>query len=739
VPAILTRYILRRWATPFLGALFFYGFLLISWEMIAISREIFSQGAPLRWMFPLLLLSLPETFSMVLPMAAVLGGLLGTQQLMEGSELVAAQGLGAGRKTWYAPWGILACGLLLLASLNAHLLVPASASLQQTVRQKMSEAARAKFLRPGSPPWHPPGSPDTAFWVSEEGQVHLMESTPQGTQHLTAARMTYALENTAAGNAELQIHLSDLQGVHFQPGGDGSVIHLKQQQQTLRFAMPSGPRLLAAIPLRYESTWALAGHCLNGGVPDIQRRQSAIELGRRITLPLASIALLLMGVALGFGHPRFFRGGAVIKSLGVILAYYLLMKYTENMLLGGKVKSLFPVMIPPFLFLAAGWFILNQRLSPHRSRQGPGTLFLKLLGRNLHLAPIYSWVSGAKASLLCWIHGQGTRRGVFRHWSTIAWWRNWGLTLGSLLTLDLLIEFSNLAGDLSNNKIHFIVFIKYWLWNLPPFLEVAFPVSFLLGTMLALSEAALNREWLAIRAGGVSLLQWIWASRFAWAAVALATFFLQAGLAPTARTRSRELYQQILKRPSRSASSSPWMHLGSTGVLWHLAPDVRWGFPLKGPGEAPILLRWQPGSERSEALAWGGMHMVPGPTADSLFPDRALQSAPSASEAPTLDLFKWQRWAPDPERSYLLWSRLLGWLAGPLLVLALLSYAFPGPRQGRGQAIGAGLVGGLVFLGLQTLFGGAARASEIPAYWGILAPFLLLAAFSLVRLSRLRT
>jgi lipopolysaccharide export LptBFGC system permease protein LptF len=446
-----------------------------------------------------------------------------------------------------------------------------------------------------------------------------------------------------------------------------------------------------------------------------------------------------MGVALGFGHPRFFRGGAVIKSLGVILAYYLLMKYAENMLLSGKVKSLFPVMVPPFLFFIAGWFILNQRLSPHRTRQGPGTRLLKFLGRRMHLAPLYARVSGAKASLLCWMHGQGTRRGVFRHWSTIAWWRNWGLTLGSLLTLDLLIEFSNLAGDLSNNKIHFIVFIKYWLWNLPPFLEVAFPVSFLLGTMLALSEAALNREWLAIRAGGVSLLQWIWASRFAWAAVALATFLLQAGLAPVARTHSRELYQQILKRPPRSASTSPWMHLGSTGVLWHLAPEVRWGFPLKGPGEAPILLRWQPGSEQSEALAWGGMHLVPGPTADSLFPDRALQAAPSASEAPTLALFKWQHWAPDPERSYLLWSRLLGWLAGPLLVLALLSYAFPGPRQGRGQAIGAGLVGGLVFLGLQTLFGGAARASEIPAYWGILAPFLLLAAFSLVRVSRLRT
>jgi lipopolysaccharide export LptBFGC system permease protein LptF len=738
VPSVLTRYILRRWATPFLGALFFYGFLLVSWEMIAISKEIFSQGAPLRWMFPLLLLSLPETFSMVLPMAAVLGGLLGTQQMMEGSELVAAQGLGAGRRTWFTPWAIMACGLLLLASVNGHFLVPTSAGLQQTLRRKMTEEAKARFLRPGSPPWHPPGSPDTSFWVSENGQVHLMESTPQGTQHMTASRMTYALESAPSGDAEIRLHLSDLQGVLYQPSGDGSVIHLKQEKQVLRFVIPSGPRLLAPVPLRYKSTRALLQTYWDHGTPTAQRQQSVVELSRRITLPIAGLSLLLVGIALGFGHPRFYRGGAVVKSLGVILIYYLLMKYFENMLFSGKVQSIYLTLLLPFLFLGAGWLILSQRLSPHQTRPGLSTFLLRPLGRVLHLTPLLARIGIAKSSVRQWIHGQGTRRGIFRHWSTLAWWRNWGLTLGSLLALDLLIEFSNLAADLSNNNIHLFVFIKYWIWNLPPFLEVAFPISFLLGSMLALSEAALNREWLAIRAGGVSLLQWIWASRFAWGAVALATFLLQAGLAPLARTQARSLYYQILKR-QRGSSSSPWMYLGSTGVLWHLSPEVRWGFPLKAPGEAPILLRWQPGAEQSEALAWGGARLVAGPAAQVLFPDRALREAPSPSEASTLDLAEWQRWAPDPERSYLLWSRLLGWLTGPLLVIAMLSFAFPGPRQGRGQAIGAGLVGGLVFFGLQTLFGGAARASEIPAYWGILAPFLLLGAAALVRVSRLRT
>jgi lipopolysaccharide export LptBFGC system permease protein LptF len=715
--------------------------------MVTISKEIFSEGAPLRWLIPLLLTSMPENLGLVLPMAAVLGGLLGTQQLMEGSELVAAQGLGAGRRTWTSPWLKMSIWLMALSALNAHLLVPASARLQQSLRVRMAEDAKARFLRPGAPPWFPPNDSTTAFWVSPEGQLHLMESTPEGVQHLVASTMTYALEAKPDGSSELQLHLGGLQGALYQAAGSGSIIHLSQEKQVLRFDIPSGTRLLPPTPLRYEnSSTLLRIMSLPRAVPDATaktkelRIQATVEFCRRTTLPLASAALLLLGIALGFGHPRFYRGGAVIKSLGVIILYYLAVKYFENMWVSEKIKSPLVLILIPVPFLVAGWWLLRSRLQPHNTHNWIGRRVAHLLAplkRRLFF-PLNA-LQQTRNDVLKWVHGKGTGHGILRHWSTLAWWRNWASALGSLLVLDLLIEYASLAGDLAKNGIHLIVFIQYWLWNLPPFLVVALPVAFLLGTLLALSEAALTREWLALRAGGVSLMTWLWSSRWAWGPVMVATMALQVWVSPTAITRSRSLYRYILKRPQIQVTSKPWLYLGSTGVLWHLQADQRWGFPLKRPGEAPILLRWRMGSPNSEALAWAGMELIQGPPADRLFPSQALRNASNADEARTSDLFLWQAWAPDPERAYMLWSRLLGWLAGPCLVLALLSYAFPGPRQGRGQAIGAGLVGGLVFLGLQTLFGGAARASEIPAYWSVMAPLLLLLALSLLRLRRLRT
>ncbi|WP_306589412.1 LptF/LptG family permease [Geothrix sp. 21YS21S-4] len=743
MPSVLTRYVLRRWSFPLLGALLFYGLLLLANEMVAIAKEIFSEGAPLRWLLPLLLTSLPEILGMVLPMAAVLGGLMGTQQLMEGSELVAAQGLGAGRRTWLAPWGFLAGALLVLATLNAHLVVPAAARVQQHLRIRMTQEAQARFLRPGAPPWFPPSAPQSAFWVSPEGQIHIMESTPQEVQHLTAATMTYAVEAKADASSELQLHLSGIQGVLYQTAGTGSVIHLHQEKQVLRFPVPSATRLLPPTPLRYEGTFALLKQAREApaDTPEARERQilALIEVCRRTTLPIAAVALLLLGIGLGFGHPRFYRGGAILKSMLVIVVYYLMMKYFENMWLAQKLKTVVPLLLVPFPFLIAGWLVLRQRLKPHHPSRFGRNLSPLLGPFRTRFAPIFGGVAKVKANFLCWIHGKGTQHGILRHWSSLAWWRNWMSTLGSLLVLNLLVEYATLAGDLSKNGVHLHVFVRYWFWNLPPFLVVALPMAFLLGTLLSLSEAALSREWLAMRAGGVSLLRWLWSSRYAWGVVTLLTMVLQIWVAPIAMNHANKLYRRILNRSEIQSSAHPWLHLGSTGVLWHLQADQRWGFPLKAAGEAPILLHWRLGAPYSEALAWGGLGLVQGPAADRLFPAEALRESASAEESRTTDLFHWQRWAPDPQRAYMLWSRLLGWLAGPCLVVAMLSFAFPGPRQGRGQALGAGLVAGLVYLGLQTLFGGAARAAEIPAYWGAAAPLLFLLSISLLRLRRLKT
>lgn len=708
---------------------------MLASQVVQFSRDLFSQGGAFRWLVPLLATSLPEIFGLVLPMAAVLGGLLGTQHMAEGSELVASQGLGSGSQAILRPWVILAVVLFALGTVNAHFLVPGSSRLQFKFQNQMLEEAQTRFLRPGAPPYFPPGSPNHALWVAPAGNIHLMEVTPEGVQHLIAERMSWTRSDDRVRGPSLTLNLEKLSGVRFQRDS-GSVLHLRQEALAIGQVVPTTFRPIPPTPVRYLDT---------GDLIRDWSRESAIELSRRIALPIAAGALLLLGIALGFGHPRFHHGGALLKSLLVILAYYLGLKIFENALASGRLWGFAGLLMLPWVFLAGGFFLLARRLRPHHTHRPSrlGRWARRVAPHSAHLfLELWGRISTFQSKLRGWLShlgSKGQERGVLGRWSRGLWWRMWGATLATFLVLNLLIEYASRAGDLSKNGIQAIVFIEFWILNLSNYLGIVLPIVFVFGAILALGELAVSREWTALKAGGVSLLQLARATGSALLLVLVATLIFQAVLAPRMSGPAYALHREMRRKSPKGAQSKPWLHLGSTEVLWHLEGRDRWGFPLKGFGAAPVLLHWALGDDRAKSLAWDGMALGPGPAAQELFPDRALRAYARAEETPTLDLFRWQRWAPDAERATLLWTRLLAWLAGPALLFALLPFAFPAPRAGRGRALGYALVVSLLYLGAQAIFSGAAQAGEVPAPFGVLAPMLLFAGIGFWNLNRLKT
>ena len=726
----LLKYLLKRWTLPLLGGVLFFSGLLIANDMVQLSQEIFSQGAPIEWLLPIILTTFPETLALVLPMAAILGGLLGTQQLSEGSEMVASQGLGVGMRSILKAWALLSLGLILLASLNAHLIVPNMGQSIDKIENRMAEDTKTRFLKPGAAPFFPSQNPESGVWVAPSGEIHLFEVTHAEVQHLVAKDLSWHRQGTQGEKASIILKLQNLKGCYYQKS-NGSVGLLDQQSQILKIDLPSRPAILAPTPVRYLSTLQLL---------KTRTKDCWIELGRRITLPFSTVAFLLLGIALGLEHPRFRKGGALVRSLGVILVYYLIMKFSENWYLAEKGTEIY-LFMPPLILLLVGILVLFWKMQPHRASRFSITNMYNncinyieklkyIIFRSPELLPVRST---SQRPIL------PSSPGILGRWTRRLWWRNWGATLGTLLTLDLLIEFARLAAELSKNGLPYSLFVKYWLWNLPSFLIIAFPVSFLLGGVLAFSDAAVAREWVALRAGGASLLQWIGSGAKAWVSILLISLVMQAVVAPAVLGRADSLHRTIKNKPDRIYQSKPWMHLTSSEVLWFLEKDYRWGFTLKSPGQGPILYRWKRDTARADQLPWDRLHFESGPEASKLFPNEALRRSSRAEETSTLDLLLWQKWAPDAERATMFWGRLLDWLAGPCLMFAMLAFTFPAPRRGRGQVLGVSLVIGLLFLGMQALLGGAARAGEIPALWGVVAPLLVLLGTGFVNLKRLKT
>ena len=433
----LPRYFLKRWSYPFLGALFFYGGLLLAWEMVVQSKQIFSIGAPFHWLIPALLLQVPETLGIVFPMAAVLGGLMGSQHLSEGSEMVASQGLGVGMRTILRPWLLMSVILLVLTTLNAHFLVPKVNSFQQAIQARMVDAAQNQFLKVGSAPYFPPQNPNTAIWIDASGEIHLMESSAQGVQHLVAHSMEWTRTEKDGQLSSINMELKELSGSLVQRS-NGSIAHIHQKTLTfpISVAAPARP-ILASTPVRYHSTSELLSH---------RTPQGLNELGLRFSLPFATCALLLLGIALGLGHPRFQHGGAILKSLSVILVYYLILELSKNQIKAGKAGMLAVVLLLPWVFLVLGFWLLRRRLHPHRAAPALFRRSLDWLKGEaiLRTGPsVQRALEALKQALphpmrfLRWLQGRHRDQGTLGRWTRSLWWKSWGATLGTFLTLDL--------------------------------------------------------------------------------------------------------------------------------------------------------------------------------------------------------------------------------------------------------------------------------------------------------------
>lgn len=718
---ILSRYVLKAWLGYLLGALLLFGGLLLIHETVNLTKGLLAERASFKWLPIFLALAVPEVLGLVLPMAAIFAGLLGTQQLAQGSELVAAQGLGTGSRIFYKPWLVMSFGLVLLASLNAHVLIPASYKVQSGLRARLAEEAKQRFLRPGAPPIPLQGDPAQALWTSPEGQVHILEVNAKGVQHLVSDRVSWRWDASDGNQSTLNLRLDEVSGSYLPRDGSGAV-QLRQAVQNISFPIKISTGQLPSTHYRNASTGQLLG---------MSDAESRAELARRISLPLLAAGLLLMGIGLGYGHPRFQRGSGLSGGLGVMVLYYVVYRTLENRLISGNILMFWLILLLPLILVVLGYLNLSRRMKPHWTWEPPF---------RIDLTPVWKFFGKLESADKAGIVASPSRAsGILGAWSRRLWLRTWGGVLATLLLLHLLIEYSSVAGDLSANHRPLWEFFVYWFWRLPNFMITALPITFMLGTVLALSAATLSNEWVALRTGGVSLWQWIWRARAAWLTVLAGTFLLMNLAVPAGEVHVRQLQRRIFNRADRSASAKTWQYLGATGVLWYIEPEVRWGFPLKTPGSAPSVLLWRPGSRFSEGLSWGGFGLRQGPGTQELFPEASLMGTPVPEENSTMNLMRWQKWAYEPARATHLWARFLNWLAGPCLVLAVLPRAFPNPRSGRGGALAYALIGGLVFLGLQLLFNGAAQAGEIPAVWGALGPLLVALAAGATQLRHLRT
>lgn len=581
----LTRYILGEIISYTLMGCALFTFILFMPELPRILEVVVRNTSTLTNVFQIFLFTLPNLFKVTIPMAVLVGILLGLSRLAADSEIVAmrASGLGIGYFTRVA--SVVAVAGMLLGLGDTLYLAPRAnqAILQMQHALETSEASYAiqprvfyedfrnwvlyvQGVRPGagaanwqnvfmanvSNPSAPVITTAASATVVNESPQELLMRLRNGAQHEMTNGRPDEYKITAFTNTDLGLQLSAQNSVQL------------GRLETSIYALPMS-RLLQRIH-EPKSTRYL------------------IELYNRFSYPFACFVLMLVGVPLGVASRRGGKSSAFVFALLLVSLYYFLSSVGSAFARQGKLPVFLGVWSANILFAAAGLFLLWQmatggrvlsaiisftvraprfdELAEHLTN-GTSALPLAVLDR-LPAHPLRTATGGTYPRLL--------DAYVVREFLRVFF-----LVLFSFVLLMLITTFFDLMGHILGNHISLIIVGDYLLNLTPSMLYQLTPLAVLVGVLVTFGVLNRNSEFVAMKAAGISLYRLVIPIVCIGAVLALSLFLFEEYYLPQANRRQENLRNIIKGSPAQT----------------YLHPEWQWIFGAPNGGEPGRIFYYQ--------------------------------------------------------------------------------------------------------------------------------------------------
>jgi LPS export ABC transporter permease LptG/LPS export ABC transporter permease LptF len=578
---ILTRYILGEIFSHTLIGCAVFTFILFMRDLNHILEMVVRNSSTFTSIAEIFLFTVPNTFKVTIPMAVLVGILLGLSRLAADSEIIAMRASGLGIGYFVRVASIVAVGGTLLGLVNSLYVAP-RANRAILEMQTALETSQASYeIQPrvfyedfrnavlyvqnvrggtGASNWDrvfmadvsDPSNPiittaASATVVSDSSQVLLMRLR-NGSRHETVAGQPQQYNISTFENTDLPL-----------PLGQQNEMHLGRMDTAI-YALP-----MSALEERTHG-------------PDARRY--LLELQTRFSYPAACLVLMLVGVPLGVISRRGGKSSGLVFTLLLVLLYYVLSYTGIALSRQGKLSPLLGVWMANLLFAATGAFLLWQMASGGRVLTAIGGL----LSRVPSLKPPTRQNGTHLAGLLGRLQPRAVRinsKGVFPRLLDSYVIREFLgmfiLVLSSFVMLMLVFTFFELVGDIVRNHIPLSTVGNY-LFNLTPSMLYAItPLAVLIAVLVTFGVLNRNSEIVAMKATGISLYRLVVPVVSISAVLAVGLFFFDDLYLPQANRRQEALRSTIKGRPPQT----------------FLHPEQKWIFGQPHAGEPGRIFYYQ--------------------------------------------------------------------------------------------------------------------------------------------------
>ena len=578
---ILTRYILGEILSYALIGCAVFTFILFMRDLNQILEAVVRNSSTFVSVAEVFVYSLPNTFKVTIPMAVLVGVLLGLSRLAADSEIIAMRATGLGIGYFVRVSSVVAIGGTLLGLVNSIYIAPRANQAILDMQRELETSQASYEIQPrvfyedfrnavlyvqnvrggtGASNWDQvfmadvtdPANPvittaASATVVNDSTQELLMRLR-NGSRHETVAGQPQQYNISTFEKTDLPLSLSPQSETHL------------GRMDTAIYALP-----MAALEERTHG-------------PD--GRRFLLELHTRFSYPVACLVLMLVGVPLGVVSRRGGKSSGLVFTVLLVLLYYVLSYTGIALSRQGKLPPFLGVWMANLLFAAAGGFLLWQMASGGRVLSA----IANLLSRTPQPRFAVKANGGHLTELLGKLQPRSVRivsRGLFPRlldaYVVREFFGMFVLVLASFVMLMLVFTFFELVGDIVRYHIALATIGEY-LFNLAPSMVYQItPLAVLIAALVTFGTLNRNSEIVAMKATGISLYRLVVPIVLISAVLAVCLFLFDDYYLPSANRRQEALRSTIKGRPPQT----------------FLHPEEKWMFGQSHPGEQGHIFYYQ--------------------------------------------------------------------------------------------------------------------------------------------------
>ena len=542
---ILTRYIFKEMLGPTVLGFAFYTFIILMKNLFDFAGMIIKRSLPGATVARLLFLSLPHIIVLTVPMSLLFGILIAVGRLSSDSEIIAMRALGISTRTIYRPVFLFSFLMFLVNLYLMNFVLPRGNAEFAALRSEIFTSQIEKELKPrvfydeyeNLTIYVNDVDPKTLQWkgvfvadsrtadetrtgtsagpVTIAQQIQAAHAEAAQSQSILPQRSSNKIIVADSGNLSIlkpsnqvwlnlktaETHLWDPKKPdHYDLNSNGiQRMRLPDKYGDSNAGYQRSLREMSFRELMEQARWAQYSHD-----PDARETYWAakVEMNKMFAIPFACIVFGILGLPLGITNRRGGKSSGFSLSIAIILIYYVMINNGEHLADTGKIGPAVAMWAPNLVLLAIGIYLLIRANRDTGAQRSEGGIIRRIIQaiKTKKAAGAVVVDEPAILSRFDITFPNTLDRYILREFLKILM-----LVLVSTAALFVIVDYTDLSGDIRTNHIAFHTVASYYRFLIFQILNYTLPISVLVSTLVTFGIFSKNNEVTAFKSGGMSL------------------------------------------------------------------------------------------------------------------------------------------------------------------------------------------------------------------------------------------